>query len=563
MEQGSTISAQFHRELNRLLDSDRNTRKKGLQKLYESLPWERKETRPQLVKFVEESIIEVILSANILADPIEKCREYALKLLVSYTAQLKKPSGKAASQLGDTAVRQLLVSLMARIETTPFPESAEELRLLVVELLTSLCLHFEPALSSEGCRDVRERMVLTMSRAVCDAFPAVKRSAAELLTLLAGLPMFLPAVKSHTTTILKSLATNVNHQHSKTRLSTLTAMMFIVKVAAGVDESFVHALRSDLSIGNTPTSTSATSHSFYGIMSRALSDRTPLVRKELSSLLAKHLVKPRLLVVGDSFSSQLRRSLSEDDCEIIVLLVLLSGDDIDEVADAATTAIINTFNKHWTPEHSASSSSGAAYEPNLIDDNAELSLRSLPSSSSGHPAIAESAKDALHGGNGILRWFHASLFALDATLMFPAFCVALRLFVCLFVCFAVKQDAFHSLMSFRRIISRYYHFPSKRNCGESYLVPRPKRDQAVDNGYSFHVWFLCRLELHFHRVCVSLILCRRETAGPARDICLAEAHRPLRVLLLYRCIHGGASDCIDASAETVAHPANHDAARRR
>ena len=48
-----SIEAQFQRDLNRCHDSDRTTRKKGLEKLLESLPWEKKSTtRKELLTFL-------------------------------------------------------------------------------------------------------------------------------------------------------------------------------------------------------------------------------------------------------------------------------------------------------------------------------------------------------------------------------------------------------------------------------------------------------------------------------------------------------------------------------
>lgn len=70
----------FQRDLNRISDTDRMTRKRGLQNLLDALPWNNKTDYPYLINFIKSSLIELLLIT--LTDAIEKCRELTLKILM-------------------------------------------------------------------------------------------------------------------------------------------------------------------------------------------------------------------------------------------------------------------------------------------------------------------------------------------------------------------------------------------------------------------------------------------------------------------------------------------------
>eukprot|EP01040_Poterioochromonas_malhamensis_P023659 gene23659-29070_t len=180
-----SLEAQYQREVNRALDADRNTRKKGLQKLLESLPWDKKSTKAELIKFVEDHLLKLCIAG--IADQVEKCREYSLKILKSYFGLLSKKSPIAPDVL-----QSLLQALYARVNDNPFPETAEELRLLVLELLVIVFHRIKPLLKDSApqgddaqepaslfplYREDLERLVVAIAKALGDNFPAVKRAA--------------------------------------------------------------------------------------------------------------------------------------------------------------------------------------------------------------------------------------------------------------------------------------------------------------------------------------------------------------------------------------------------
>ncbi|RYG99401.1 hypothetical protein EON65_50305, partial [archaeon] len=120
-----TIESDFIRDINRAKDADRNSRKRGLQKLCETLPWDDKKQRVELQAFIQTHLYPIVQMA--VADSVEKCREFALKmthLILKVWTAIPIPT-----------LSDLTTSLVSRINDHPFPEPAEELRQLVVESL--------------------------------------------------------------------------------------------------------------------------------------------------------------------------------------------------------------------------------------------------------------------------------------------------------------------------------------------------------------------------------------------------------------------------------------------
>jgi hypothetical protein len=118
------LSEQFQRDINRVLDPDRNSRKRGLQKLHETLPWERKE---EVLELIESQLFLVLIS--LVDDSVEKCREYSLKIIKSFLLNLKNRS------ISQELLFQLTFKLCSRVDDFPFPETAEELRLIIAVIL--------------------------------------------------------------------------------------------------------------------------------------------------------------------------------------------------------------------------------------------------------------------------------------------------------------------------------------------------------------------------------------------------------------------------------------------
>ncbi len=172
-----SLELQFQRELNRVLDSDRNTRKKGLQKILESLPWTSKKERDGLLNYLFQSVLKVILPC--VSDTVEKCREFSLKILKQLTVIWK--------QVDYELLVEITNKLTERVNDLPFPEQAEELRLLIAELFFKLVeKDCEMKIVYNNFNDSRivTKIASILPKFLTDNFPQVKRALGELTTLL-------------------------------------------------------------------------------------------------------------------------------------------------------------------------------------------------------------------------------------------------------------------------------------------------------------------------------------------------------------------------------------------
>ena len=69
----------YQRDINRIFDSDRNTRKRGLQKLLEDLPWSDTTYLVDLQELCKSRLFPQVLLLT--SDSVEKCRELSLNIL--------------------------------------------------------------------------------------------------------------------------------------------------------------------------------------------------------------------------------------------------------------------------------------------------------------------------------------------------------------------------------------------------------------------------------------------------------------------------------------------------
>lgn len=200
-----SLQARFQREVNRLVDQDRGTRKRGLLKLLEDLPWETKipQDKDELKDFLEKII--PIVSA-LVADPIEKCRELSLRVLLK-TCEVTAPLHMLDA---------VLQPLCGRVDDLPFREPAEEIRLLISTVLHTL---ISKLTISDISTEQLEMLLQMLSVVVTDSFPLVKVEATNILIML--LPNCPALIRMNSKTLTKNLLQNVFHLHSKVRSITL------------------------------------------------------------------------------------------------------------------------------------------------------------------------------------------------------------------------------------------------------------------------------------------------------------------------------------------------------
>lgn len=245
----------FTRDLNRIVDADRNSRKRGLQKLLEELPWpssvsgasskalvsssktkkvssttkkktddkdlisiadkgkedskstegkKKKHNHAALNRFLEVNLLPLILP--IVSDSVEKCREYSLQII--------KKSLEVITDYPLALADTLVHAISRRIGENPIPEPAEELRLHCVECLTLL-------LTNHGCcsgqlsSSLVSMICVIVSKSLLDLFPAVKKESSDICILLCK--EYRGVARLHFNSLASSVLPNFTHQHSKIR----------------------------------------------------------------------------------------------------------------------------------------------------------------------------------------------------------------------------------------------------------------------------------------------------------------------------------------------------------
>lgn len=217
-DEASVMLQKFRRDINRISDADRMTRKRGLQKLLDDLPWKAIKQKRSLEKLLNDNIVHLLIDG--LADPVEKCRELTISLLSSSFMVIR--SGPTIVGV----VLKMIRALCDRISDIPSKETAEELRLQILELL-KMIMKDESFIIFFGkdTSEVADVILAAMSKELLDTFPAAKRACAEIVCAISE---FSPlSVRMSFKPLLKSLIGNATHQHSKTRSATLQVVELI------------------------------------------------------------------------------------------------------------------------------------------------------------------------------------------------------------------------------------------------------------------------------------------------------------------------------------------------
>ena len=233
--------------------------------MLDDLPWKNaKEAAALEALFVAHLLVPLVAGVS---DPVEKCRELSLSLL-------KACFGIASASLSGEVVLRVVRCLCERVGEVPFLEPTEELRLQVLELVALVLAH--PA-SAATTPQIADLALAALAKALTDTFPSAKRAGAELVCKLAErVPR---SVQMAFKSLLKPLAGNATHQHSKTRSITVQAIgLGLSCVVAGDYE----ALMKD---------------PVLPLLARMAGDRSGATRKELAGM-CRTLLCHRLSALG-------------------------------------------------------------------------------------------------------------------------------------------------------------------------------------------------------------------------------------------------------------------------
>lgn len=408
------LLSKFQRDINRMQDADRNTRHRGLQKLLTDLPWTGKGgsgTKKAVRQLLGNNVLPVLLGLDLtgtdndafrttgpgmLSDPVEKCRALSLQVLKT---MLDNVTGFKSTIICATAH-----ALALRVSETPFPEAAEELRLVVVEnlhatLRYSIAAHLK-ALSKEQGPDVATaaageeeagkgpsdavfeqsvykpvlgRCVAALGRALHDPFPAAKRAGGELAHDVAIHAPIL--TRLHFKTLATGLAANCAHQHSKTRSVSLQALGHSLSTVkdefdvlmgtldvegVAMDKAGIVAVAGASGDNFAASSNKGRKLDLLVLFSKLVCDGNASVRRTLAVQLG--------LVLRSRFGRYNGPVSSSAELQALVLVLLLLGDDIDEVRADAMGALEGCL-PCWTGK--GSGTKGLAGE-GRFDENAHI-----------------------------------------------------------------------------------------------------------------------------------------------------------------------------------------------
>lgn len=204
--------------LNRIADVDYATRRCSLQGLVKIL----KEPAVIASKLAHnQTTVERLLIALLdrLADPMEKCRDLSLLLIekIVYDCQ--------SVHLAQNA-RNILLASCARFGDDPFPEPVEELRLRLIEICNAVLLRLAQDQASKSSALIVDELLPALTHALTDSLSEAKRAAGTALRQVCKIAPW--QVPPHILVVTKHLTSNLAHQHAKTRVAMLEALIDVL-----------------------------------------------------------------------------------------------------------------------------------------------------------------------------------------------------------------------------------------------------------------------------------------------------------------------------------------------
>ncbi|KAL4472321.1 hypothetical protein ABPG72_002804 [Tetrahymena utriculariae] len=218
----------YQRDINCLIDDDRNLRKKGLTTILKQTFATSTPTK-ELLQFFQINVLKNLLRT--IDDSIEKNRELAQNIIQQFYIRAKD----SVDLIDREVTQQILQKLCSRVNTIPYAEQSEEIRLLItqnmIELVKLFSQHFVPIVGD---------FAVAISRLIQDQYPEVKKTGATLVEECSK--QLKQYIGHHGLQIAKSLAKNFEHQHSKVRKVTVQALTtFLLCEGAGCLYEHVNA----------------------------------------------------------------------------------------------------------------------------------------------------------------------------------------------------------------------------------------------------------------------------------------------------------------------------------
>lgn len=216
MEQSERIVATLQRDLNCLVDPDRSTRRRALERLQKQLLQGEANNSPTYLADLQvawdDTILKKVLKA--LCDNVEKCRELAIHLISGVVNKISKVDQTVA----------LVVPLIAeRMGQLPFLEKSEEVRLQMINFLGSGCMI---RCSGDTLKLVVRHLIQVLCISLGDQFHEIKKGASRAIVKLTEFAS--EEFSEMSEKLLRALLPNIGHPHSKVRIATIEAINSVV-----------------------------------------------------------------------------------------------------------------------------------------------------------------------------------------------------------------------------------------------------------------------------------------------------------------------------------------------
>jgi len=269
------------------------------------------------------SLIEA-LANRVVNDPAERCRELSLTIINECLRDMDP------EKIVMTA-RCIVPAAAERFGSQPFREPVEELRLKLIEICTKLLLQAASELSYERSHPITDILTFSLISALTDTFPAGKRAAAMAISNLCRIAPW--SINLHFVALIIELSTNLSHQHAKTRLLILDAIVDVTCVSR-VCNALPHVFRQIILPG----------------LGRICMDRSKTVRVRfacsLGAWLVRGLDKGCCTTVEAKAIGETPGALHEFASDLLALLFMLLSDESQEVAARAVSEL-NAVGIHW------------------------------------------------------------------------------------------------------------------------------------------------------------------------------------------------------------------------
>ncbi|CAH0489311.1 unnamed protein product [Peronospora farinosa] len=258
------LSMKMQRDINCLMDPDRNVRRRAVEKLHRTLQSE--------ASHVSNAVLRVLCVSNLLRpllqcaenDVVEKCRERALTLLLFLCE-------RGALGSSDMTLKEIVALANARLGKLPYPEPTEEMRLLILQLLHVFLKQFAAVKDRlTSLQDVMTELINALGKTAIDPFPDAKKMSAECVILISK--NWKKDVGMQIGAIVRPVVINLGHQHSRVRVCALQALEVAVPCGS---ESLPQLMQEVL----------------LPAVSKVVLDHAPSVRKQLTITLAAWLAQ--------------------------------------------------------------------------------------------------------------------------------------------------------------------------------------------------------------------------------------------------------------------------------